>query len=423
MDTENTSEEYKIISLDIARKGARGYVGKIVENALSKGIKTFKIRKGGSSDSAFPNMCVPVAALIDHYTKTCGCTFTLAHSAKNTYLAHTQFVSPRKYQGEDVYKANFLDCVWRYDVTDNNLIVDGIIHSLRGCGQFAQGVIESIELCLNEVMDNVINHSLPKNVPVEKAVGYVMVQYHQENNAVSFAVHDNGQGILKSFEGSKFAPESDSAAIKLALKKEITSGNGAGRGMWMLFRLLENNYGYLCITSGSTKYSIQHRSDEKPKISEALIQSQVDGTTTVDFRIDGSQEIDVAEALDGYTPVDLWRENHEDENDEGAYRFNVRDESQGTGTRYAAKKMRNLILNTYVQDPKRILLDFGSCGVVTSSYADELLGKLVQEIGFTRFLSDFTLLNVSPFNELIINEALLTFFKNLSQNSQSGEIA
>lgn len=415
MDKDITSEEYKIIALNIARKGARGYVGKIVEDALHKGIKTFKIRKSGDSESAFPSMCVPVAALIDHYTKQYGCTFTLTHSVKNTYLAHTQFIAPRKYQGEDVYKTNFLDCVWRYDATDNNLIVDGIIHSLRGCGQFAQGVIESIELCLNEVMDNVINHSLPLDVPVENAVGYVMAQYHQESNTVSFAVHDNGQGILRSFEGSGFAPESDYEAIQLALTKEVTSGNGAGRGMWMLSRLLENNYGYLCVASGSTKCSIQHRKGENPKISTALIQTQVIGTTTVDFQIDGSEKIDVAEALDGYIPTDLWRENHEDENDEGAYIFDIKQESQGTGTRYAAKKMRNLVLNTYTQEPKRILLDFKSCGVVTSSYADEFLGKLIKKIGFTRFLSDFTLLNISPFNELIINEALLTFFKNLKE--------
>ncbi len=412
--TENDkSSRYKIISLNIAKRGSVNHVSRVVESNLKLGIKIFKIRNIGKSDSAYPSMCVPVSALLDYYTKEKGCVFLKTQNLAGSYLGHTSFISPKEYRNEDIYRSEFLDRVWKFTSKDIDKIVSGIVHSLRTHAKLVKGVLPSIELCLNEVMDNVINHSLPSNEPVENAVGYVMAQYHQDNRTVAFTIHDNGQGILKSFEGSKYSPANEDEAIQLAISRNITSGNGAGRGLWMLSQLIKDNCGLLEISTGKTRVTFDHIKDNEssePVISK--IATSISGGTTIDFRITVDKEINVENALFGYIPTDLWEEDHE--LNENTLVFEIAKESQGTGTRYAANRLRNVIRNAFEQSGKKILIDFDSTSIVTSSYADELLGKMIEEVGFVKYMTYFSITNVSPINEMMINEALKRHF-NIGQ--------
>lgn len=409
----NTVSRYKIISLNIAKRGSVNHVSQVVESNLKEGITVFKIRNIGKSDSAYPSMCVPVSALLDYYSKEKGCTFLKTQELSRSYLGHTSFISPREYRSEDIYRNEFLDKVWKFTSKDIDKIVSGIVYSLRTHARLAKGVLPSIELCLNEVMDNVINHSLPSNEPVENATGYVMAQYHQDKRTVAFTIHDNGQGILKSFEGSDYSPIDEDEAIRLAISRNITSGNGAGRGLWMLSQLIKDNCGLLEISTGKTRFTFNHIKSNKsagPSISK--IATSISGGTTIDFRITVDKEINVENALFGYIPTDLWEEDHE--LNENTLVFEIVNESQGTGTRYAANRLRNVIRNAFEQSGKKIVIDFSGTSIISSSYADELLGKMIEEVGFVKYMTYFSISNVSPINEMMINEALKTHF-NIDQ--------
>ena len=124
------------------------------------------------------------------------------------------------------------------------------------------------------------------------------------------------------------------------------------------------------------------------------------------------EKIRIENALFGYIPTDLWEENHE--LNENTLVFEIAKESQGTGTRYAANRLRNVIRNAFEQSGKKILIDFDNTSIVTSSYADELLGKMIEEVGFVKYMTYFSITNVSPINEMMINEALKRHF-NIGQ--------
>ena len=63
-------------------------------------------------------------------------------------------------------------------------------------------------------------------------------------------------------------------------------------------------------------------------------------------------------------------------------------------------------LRNFLQEGKPILLDFDGVGVITSSFADEALGKLASEMGFMRFMNRFQFTNMNDTIETIIERAL-----------------
>lgn len=53
-----------------------------------------------------------------------------------------------------------------------------------------------------------------------------------------------------------------------------------------------------------------------------------------------------------------------------------------------------------------MILDFDGINVVSSSFADELIGKIVAERGFMYFMHYFEMKNVSSFNMGVINRSV-----------------
>lgn len=78
----------------------------------------------------------------------------------------------------------------------------------------------------------------------------------------------------------------------------------------------------------------------------------------------------------------------------------------GTGTRIAAQKLKNIIFNSLKEGNKKVILDFDGVNVVSSSFADELIGKIIAENGFVYFMRYFELRNISPFNISVINRSV-----------------
>lgn len=397
---------YKVISLDIARKGARQYVVQSVECGLREGLSTFKLRIAKPHVPAFPGMCVPIAGVIDYYTQEKGCRFLPSKSVRqHGYLYNTSFLAPKQLKSLDKSPSSFLDCVWKFTWDDEYEIVTGIVQSLREKMVFKSGMLEGIELCLHEIMDNVLNHSVAFEAQSKTPVGYVMVQCSADAKSVSLAVYDNGQGILKSFESSGYNPKTNEEAIELALQKNVTSGSGAGRGMWMLARVVELCGGSLEVSSGPAKYLLKHvGTGEAPYPKTAAIGSDITGTTSVDFFLDASKGVDLVKAFEGYEPTNLWHEAHE--RNESTLVFDVSKESRGTGTRYDARKFRNVVRNAYEKRCQHVVLDFSSVKIMSFSYADELVARLIDDMGHVRFMQDFSLRNLSPLNIVIMDEAL-----------------
>lgn len=74
----------------------------------------------------------------------------------------------------------------------------------------------------------------------------------------------------------------------------------------------------------------------------------------------------------------------------------LRDETSGFGNRASAKPVRMKLLNLMTQFPDDVLtLDFDGATLVSASFADDLIARLVKEVGPTTFFARVRLINLS----------------------------
>src|SRR5690606_37253796 len=123
---------------------------------------------------------------------------------------------------------------------------------------------------------------------------------------------------------------------------------------------------------------------------EIQMLSKEQQATIVSFNLNLSKDISIKEALGGHELTDMYIENMEDEHDRIV--FKIADASSGTGTRQSGLKLKNEIINLYKKTKKPILIDFAEIGIVSSSFADEFIGKMVIDLGFFQFQQIFTLI-------------------------------
>lgn len=114
----------------------------------------------------------------------------------------------------------------------------------------------------------------------------------------------------------------------------------------------------------------------------------------------------MSEALGGYVPSDIRYEDKVDE--ENSLHFLLTSEASGFGTRIAGERVRNKVLNHLkrIDTPSAVNIDFSGISMISSSFADEFLGKMLAELGFFRFTKTIFLSNVSEVIEPIINRSV-----------------
>ncbi len=346
--------------------------------------------------SAFPNVVVPISAVLEFYRRQQRTDIEVV--GLSNYVQMTRFNAPLTVA--DVSTQNsFLDRVWAFsDFEQVGQLVNGIVHDLEARTQFHDGVLGGIEWCLNEVMDNVLQHSSPGRPPL----GHVMAQVH--SNRVAICISDCGHGLLKSLSTFARSPSTDEAAIVLAVQEGVTrdSAIGQGNGLWGLHNIVHNNGGRLVITSGSS--TVTWSQDDCEKHGSQLFVDHESKGVTVDFQLNAKKRISLREALNGHQPFRCSLITREDEH--GCQRFPIKDQPGKTSTRLAGQHLFNRILNTCLDTDQRIILDYSGVSLVSSSYADETVGKLVVKFGFADFTQRILLRNMTETVEVIINQAV-----------------
>ena len=126
--------------------------------------------------------------------------------------------------------------------------------------------------------------------------------------------------------------------------------------------------------------------------------------TTVDFQIPTSDPIDVSSAL-GHQPVNVVMESFEADN--GEVRISVTKEAQGLGTRRAAEPLRTKVMNILRETRGNVVIDFDGVPLVSSSFADEFVARMVTELGFVAFQQAVRLENMSGLVQRMVNHAVM----------------
>ncbi|MFC1461472.1 STAS-like domain-containing protein [Verrucomicrobiota bacterium] len=347
------------------------------------------------TDRVFPDAAVPVAAYIDLY-KSERLSFDIRRAP--WFVTRSKLLSPATVtSARHREKSEPMGIVWKFQelselVEITNLFVDAIA-THHVC---AAGVVEGFEWCLNEVMDNVLQHS-------EGSPGYTMMQVHSRRKRLAICIADHGIGIHRSLERSRFHPSSALDALTLAIKSGVTRDPeiGQGNGLWGLSEVVRLNAGRLNIVSaGAALYFDGSQTNTFPSVGHNWTQPG----TVVDFRIDTSASIDIGAALGGHKPTNLRIESLE--TDSGGHQILIRDVAHGTGTRRSGQQVRTFVQNVFNEGAPRVVLDFTDVGMISSSFADEVIGKLVAELGFSTFCDRVHVQNVNSTIQPLIDRAV-----------------
>ena len=345
---------------------------------------------------AFPNVSVPIAGIIENMILK---GFCFEFYYLTDYLKKLSIKSPLRVQeNKELAKKTSLDKIWKFEsAEDIYLLINSFVDELSQIIVCEKGVLEGFEWSINEVLDNVLQHS-------SKSFGYVMGQVHPKTKHFVFCVYDTGQGIYNSLlSSSVHKPNSPVEALKLAVKEGVTRDKkiGQGNGLWGLHQIVSENIGILNITSNSACYNL---TNNKFKTYGNIPQLIFDNGCIVDFQIDYGKEISISKALGGYQPINTKVETLED--DFGKIVIYLHDKDSGVGTRKSGEKIRNELINIYKQSGNNITLDFANINIISSSFADELMGKLVTEFGFYGFNNIFKLKNMNSNVQSIVQRSV-----------------
>lgn len=111
-----------------------------------------------------------------------------------------------------------------------------------------------LNFCLNEILDNTLNHSSPDFV-YGAGTGHVIAQYFPVAREIRIMIADTGQGIHSALTGhpkSRFKDLSEQEAVIRCIERGVTNGLGLGFGLWATSQMMTKNKGEFKLFSGKS---------------------------------------------------------------------------------------------------------------------------------------------------------------------------
>lgn len=194
-------------------------------------------------------------------------------------------------------KNNYLDTsfveIQNYTSGNQLEVLTRIVKLLREKSKMDDDVFTGLDYCLNEILDNILNHSKEKE-------GWVVAQYYHKLNQIRLMIVDHGIGIQQALnEKHNFTEEE---ALKNCIVSGVTNGRGQGHGLFATSLFAKENKGWLSIISGNNKLDV---SEHKTIVSEVsfwqgtCVYLRVNTNVEVDYKLFTSDKFDQKEFLWG----------------------------------------------------------------------------------------------------------------------------
>ena len=364
---------------------------------------------------ALPATMLPLIAIIDKYRRM-GIGFNLIEPEDeklrqyfvNYNWAH--YIDPERYsrtlyEGGDVPAFRFLDDPVDDKAEYSGDIIDGVMNLILVELETDRETLSAVEWALGEIMDNVSSHS-------RSGVGrFVQAVAYKQKNEVEFVVADSGIGIPTSMSVSP-----DERALQMAINEDVTSNphNGAGNGLYGSYQVADRSGGQFAIHS---YYGILYGLDD----GELVITSSKAPYpgTSVRCRIGVGNRDLLHEALNfknqPHKPAFDFVER-QFENEEGQLVFDMKKNARRHfGSRHGGRRVRAIIENL-LRSGGPIVLDFDGVGVFSSSFADEVLGRLFVNMGEQEFRKHIIVRNAIPTVAGLIRRAIVQRTKLHNRN-------
>lgn len=259
-----------------------------------------------------------------------------------------------------------------------NTICDLITHHFDN----ARDIIPAFEWTTNEIIDNIINHASIKSPAA------VCAQYREDKSRLEIGIVDCGIGIKASLDESLSLKDHGHALIE-ALKRGVTRNPevGQGNGLAGSKEILLNNKGSFCLWSGDAEYCIDN--GEEIGLKKC---GHIKGTA-IYLSLDINKPVDLSQTFIGRSSWSYIEAECERISEQGGIR--VSDECHDTATRETAKRFRRKILAMLPDMYDKLYIDFSDTTRASSSFLDELLGRLFLELGVDDFLDKIGVINMN----------------------------
>ena len=277
-----------------------------------------------------------------------------------------------------------------------NRMLDSLLGSLPG---LARTDLSAVEWALNEITDNVLTHS--ESAPG----GIVQLSNLRAKNLVEFAVSDSGVGIPNTLRRGHPELRSDTEALDRAIREGVTTDPkiGQGNGLYGTYRIASLSKGYFHVHSGYARLDFQNagahvRTETIPCVGTLVVvginRNEPDALKEA-LRFNGRHgaEIDYLDTHFEAAGADVVFEMHA--------------EAASFGSRVSGSRVRTKLDNLMRMNPEaRIVVDMREVAFCSSSFADEVFGKLFVSMGALAFMRKFELRGVHPTVRSLIDRAI-----------------
>lgn len=301
-----------------------------------------------------------------------------------------------------------------FDAQTLNAVYKDVVASMTGHLEIEISVLQALSYCLYEMMDNVHIHS-------GKPLGTAMTYYDGRQHTLSILIADDGMGIRASLaENEKYRDVTEAEALKLCLEDRITDGKGLGFGLYTTSRLVDSIGKEFILHSGSHKLIVE---DGKSSVVDngywqgTLIYMEIgtiveiDPGQVVDHRTDVEEEYN--ESFIGTEGLEsLW---YDTQSNLDSVEFKFSDYGTDFGTRDMGQKLRQK-LSALIASGEKVVLDFTGVNVVSNSFADECIAKLLLEMPLDELKRHTTFRGLNPVAERSVLVALQRRYKIMNES-------
>ena len=279
--------------------------------------------------------------------------FEIATAAGTNHLAATQFLTAEEH----------------YSAVDSSIGL--MLQLMPGVDR---NRIKALEWALNEITDNVLNHA---NSPIG---GIMQVMTYPKLRRVEFYVSDAGLTIPRTLRQGRPEIHDDTTALRRAIEEGVTrnSETNQGNGLFGTFKCCEVSGGEFDVISGCV--SLSHRPGQL-QVRRGNI--PLGGTfVRAAIRYDFERLLETALVFKGrpHEPsYDFVERIYQKDGDE--ILFKIAAELNAFGSREAGRMARTKIENLMENGTAVICFDFEDIRLISSSFADEVFGKLFVNLG------------------------------------------
>ncbi len=276
-----------------------------------------------------------------------------------------------------------------------NAILDVILRSMSG---LHRADFAALEWSLNEITDNVLTHA-------EAAAGGLVqvTTSERDRRRVEFVVCDGGATIPGTLRKSRRDIASDQEALEWAVKEGVTRDPsvGQGNGLFGTMEICRQGQGTFHLDSRNARLALSgsmlHMGQEKLPFPGTLVAASIDcskpGILASALKFGGQPYAPEVTKLEAAP--------------EGGLRFVLHEETASFGSRPAGLPVRTKLANLVAMSgTRKVVVDCSGVPIVSSSFADEVFGKLFLELGPLRFSEAVQIVEMSDLVRALVDKAL-----------------